>query len=309
MPKAKKSAESAPKLIPPIKLSYYPGCTLKNHARNFDDSTVAALGRLDVEVTELENWNCCGTVHGLTSDDLIHRAAPLTNLIRAKEASASAFMTSCAMCYNTLKRANQHLREDPTALAVLNDFMTLEKTKYAGDVDVVHLLEVLRDRVTLEKLKSRVKKPLQGLRVACYYGCLLVRPKSVAFDDVENPKVMDNLVEALGGTPVPFSMKTECCGAYHTLDRPEIIADRTTKILASAHEHHADLVVVSCPLCAHNLDHRQEDAKQRYSDLHSAPVLYFTQLMAIALGCDPSVLHFDLHYINPQPLLAGRGLI
>ncbi|MBI4743008.1 MAG: CoB--CoM heterodisulfide reductase iron-sulfur subunit B family protein [Betaproteobacteria bacterium] len=292
-----------------MKLAYYPGCTLKNHARNFDATTVASMARLGVEVQELPRWNCCGTVHGLAGDDLIHRAAPLTNLIRVKETRASEFMTGCAMCYNTLKRANQHVRKDAAALATLNDFLSLEETKYAGDVDVFHLLEFLRDRVGFEQLAAKVTKPLKDLRVACYYGCMLVRPKEVAFDDGENPTIMENLVAALGATPVPFALKAECCGAYHVVGRPEIVAERTGRIMESALKDAADVVVVSCPLCAHNLDHRQEDAKCHNPDFHGLPVLYFTQLMAIALGCDDAAQHFELHHHDPQPVLAGRGLV
>src|SRR3990170_4537874 len=153
-------------------------------------------------------------------------------------------MTSCAMCYNTLKRANNDVKQNPDKLSTINEFLNLETTKYQGDVDVLHLLEYLRDRVGFDKLAEKVKKPLKGLRVACYYGCLLVRPKEVAFDDVENPMIMENLIRALGATPVDFSHKTECCGAYQTVDKPEIIADRTDKIMGSAYEEQADLVVV-----------------------------------------------------------------
>lgn len=292
----------------PMKLIYYPGCTLKNHARNFDVSTVSSMAELGVEVEELARWNCCGTVHALASDDLMHRMAPVTNLIRVKEAQASEFMTSCAMCYNTLKRANIDVKKRADALETINEFLYLEETKYAGDVDVLHLLEYLRDRVGFDKLAEKVKKPLKGLRVACYYGCLLVRPKEVAFDDVENPMIMENLIIALGGTPVFFPLKTECCGAHHTVGKPEIIAERTDKIMGSAHEEEADLVVVSCPLCAFNLDFRQDDARRLNSDFHHLPVLYFTQLMALALGCDDASLRFDLHHIDPLPALAARGL-
>lgn len=292
----------------PMKLIYYPGCTLKNHARNFDDSTVSSMAKLNVEVEELPRWNCCGTVHALASDDVMHRMAPVTNLIRVKEAQASEFMTSCAMCYNTLKRANIDVRRREDALATINGFLSLEETKYEGDVDVLHLLEYLRDRVGFEALAGKVTKPLKGLRVACYYGCLLVRPKEVAFDDVENPTIMESLVSALGATPVEFPCKTECCGAYHTVGNPEIIADRTDKIMSSAQEKAADLVVVSCPLCAFNLDFRQEEAKRANPDFNELPVLYFTQLMALAFGCDESAARFDLHHIDPQPALASRGL-
>ncbi len=291
-----------------MKLIYYPGCTLKNQARNFDVSTISSMAKLDVEVEELARWNCCGTVHALGSDNIMNRVAPVTNLIRVKEAQASEFMTTCAMCYNTLKRANIDVKKRPDALATINEFLYQEETKYQGDVDVLHLLEFLRDRIGFDKLAEKVKKPLAGLRVACYYGCLLVRPKEVAFDDVENPTIMEDLITALGATPVQFPLKTECCGAYHTVDKPEIIAERTDKIMGSAHEEQADLVVVSCPLCAFNLDFRQDDARRLNPDFYNLPVLYFTQLMALAFGCDDTALRFDLHHIDPQPTLAGRGL-
>jgi heterodisulfide reductase subunit B len=153
-----------------------------------------------------------------------------------------------------------------------------------------------------------VKKPLKGLRVACYYGCLLVRPKEVAFDDVENPMIMENLITALGATPVNFPLKTECCGAYHVVDAPGIVADRTDRIMGSANEQQVDMVVVSCPLCAYNLDFRQDDAKRLNPDFQHLPVLYFTQLMALALECGDDALRFDLHHIDPLPALTARGL-
>lgn len=291
-----------------MKLVYYPGCTLKNHASNFDVSTVSSMAKLDVEVEELDRWNCCGTVHALDADNVMNRVAPITNMVRVKEAQASEFMTGCAMCYNTLKRANIDVKARADALDTINDFLSLEKTKYEGDVEVLHLLEYLRDRVGFDNLAKKVIRPLKGLRVACYYGCLLVRPQEVAFDDSENPTIMENLVRALGATPVDFSHKTECCGAYHTVDKPEVIADRTDRIMGSALEEKADLVAVSCPLCAFNLDFRQDDAKRFNSEFRNMPVLYFTQLMALAFGCDESALRFDLQHIDPLPVLKARGL-
>ncbi|MBI4937916.1 MAG: CoB--CoM heterodisulfide reductase iron-sulfur subunit B family protein [Nitrosomonadales bacterium] len=291
-----------------MKLVYYPGCTLKNHASNFDVSTVSSMAKLDVEVEELDRWNCCGTVHALDSGNVMNRVAPITNMVRVKEAQASEFMTGCAMCYNTLKRANIDVKARADALDTINDFLSLEKIKYEGDVEVLHLLEYLRDRIGFDNLAKKVTRPLKGLRVACYYGCLLVRPKEVAFDDSENPMIMENLVRALGATPVDFSHKTECCGAYHTVDKPEVIADRTDRIMGSAWEEKADLVVVSCPLCAFNLDFRQDDAKRFNSGFQNMPVLYFTQLMALAFGCDESALRFDLQHIDPLPVLKARGL-
>lgn len=292
-----------------MKLSYYPGCTLKNHAKNFEDSTLCSLKSLDIEVEELSRWNCCGTVFSLAADDLIHHVAPIRNLLRVKEAGTDTVMTLCAMCYNTLKRANARVKSDPEDLQKINDFMYLEKINYEGDVKVLHLLELLRDGIKFENLAKKVVKPLDGLKVAGYYGCLLVRPKEIGFDDIENPTVLEDLTASLGAKPVDFPYKTECCAAYQTVDKPEIVADRTFHILTSAQTQGAEVVVVSCPLCAFNLDHRQKKTMQLYPEFKTMPILYFTQLLAIALGCKKKALRFDLHDIDPGPVLKNKGLI
>jgi heterodisulfide reductase subunit B len=292
-----------------MKLSYFPGCTMKNHARNFEESTMFALKELGVEVEEIKRWNCCGTVYSLSADDVMHQVAPIRNMIRAKEAGADQLMTACSMCYNTLKRANQRTRAHPEDLQRMNAFMYDEPVDYQGDVEVVHALEVVRDQIGFDAVKKKVVKPLTGLKVACYYGCLLVRPREIAFDDSENPTSLENLVTALGGTPVNFSHKTECCGAYQTVDKPKIVADKTYQILSAARSHGANIVAVSCPLCAFNLDHRQETTLEIHPDLHTMPIVYFSQLMAIALGGDESVLRLDLHHTPPGPLLTESGLL
>jgi len=292
-----------------MKVSYYPGCTLKSSARNFEESALCALRALGLEVSELDRWNCCGTVYSLAADDLIHHLASIRNLIRVKEAGTDTVMTLCAMCYNTLKRVNDRVRDDPESLAKVHKFMDEERVAYSGDVKVRHLLELLRDDVTLGAVAKKVSRPLTGLRVASYYGCLLVRPKGVGLDDPENPTVLDDLARALGAAPVDFPYKTECCGAYQTVDNPEVVADRTFNIIGSAVRRGADVVSVSCPLCAFNLDHRQEDTARKYAGFKTLPVLYFTQLLALALGCAEPDLRLDLHHIAPGPLLRRKGLI
>ncbi len=292
-----------------MKLTYYPGCTLKANARNFEDSALYALEQLDIEVEELSRWNCCGTVFSLATDDLIHHMAPIRNLIRVKESGSDRVMTLCAMCYNTLKRANERMKADPESLEKINKVMYKEEIDYEGDVEILHLLELIRDEIKFENLTNKVVKPLKNLKVACYYGCMLVRPKEIGFDDVENPTVMENLVSALGGDPVDFPYKTECCGAYQTVDKPDIIAERTNQIIGSAVSRGAEVMVVSCPLCAFNLDHRQKQTVQIYQDFKGLPILYFTQLLAIALNCTEDTLRLDLHYFDPKPILQGKGLI
>lgn len=293
-----------------MKLSYYPGCTMKNHAANFEESLLYSMKHLGVDVQETDRWNCCGTVYSLAQDNAMRQLAPIRNLIRVKEADASRVMTACAMCYNTLKRANERVKADPAMLERMNNFMTDEPVKYDAGVEVLHTLEVLRElKAANGGISSKVVKPLNGLRVACYYGCLLVRPRTIAFDNVEEPVLLDELVTALGGEPVDFSHKTECCGAYQTVDKPEIVASRTYQIINDAREQGADVVVVSCPLCAFNLDQRQHITQHKYAGFEGVPVMYFTQLMAIAFGCEEPVLKLDLHYNSPKRVLVEKGLL
>lgn len=292
-----------------MKITYYPGCTLKTHAKNFEDSALCSLRELGVSVEELPRWNCCGTVFSLATDDLIHHVAPIRTLIRTKETNSDTVMTLCAMCYNTLKRANERVKKDIDSQEKLHKFMDEEKIAYQGDVKVLHLLELLRDEIKFENLAKRVVKPLKGLKIASYYGCLLVRPKEIGFDDVENPTVLENLTTALGAKPIDFPYKTECCGAYQTVDKPGVVADRSFQILSSARRLGADVVIVACPLCAFNLDHRQKETAKKYSEFTKMPILYFTQIMALALGCPEEALRFDLHYVDPRPLLHGKGFI
>ena len=292
-----------------MKLSYFPGCTLKNHAKNFEDSALCSLKKLNVEVEEIPRWNCCGTVYSLTTDDLIHHVAPVRNLIRAKEIGSDRLMTLCAMCYNTLKRSNERVRSNPEDLDIINDLMYREDINYKGDVDVVHLLEILKNEIKFENIAKKAVKSLKGLKVASYYGCYLVRPQEIGFDDVENPIIMDELMTALGADAIDFPHKVECCGAYQTVDKPEIIADRANQILSSAIKQGAEVVIVSCPLCSFNLDQRQKETQQKYPEFKNIPILYFSQLLAIALGCPQDSLRLDLHYIDPKPILKEKGLI
>jgi heterodisulfide reductase subunit B len=267
------------------------------------------LNSIGVEVDELSRWNCCGTVFSLTTDDLIHHVAPIRNLIRAKEANYNKVMTLCAMCYNTLKRANERIKSDPESMEILNNFMDREKTQYEGDVQVFHLLEFLKNEIGFDDLAKKVVKPLKNLKIASYYGCLLVRPKEIGLDDIENPTILEDLMTKLGAESVDFPYKTECCGAYQTVDRPDIVAERTNQILTSAEDQGAEIVVVSCPLCAYNLDQRQKKTAEIYPEFKHIPVLYFSQPLAIALGCPEESLRFDLNFIDPKPVLKEKGLI
>jgi heterodisulfide reductase subunit B len=277
---------------------YYPGCTLKTAAGSFEVSALASAAALGMELIELSGWTCCGTVFSLTDDDLMHHVAPIRNLIRAQEMNRDGLVdgenrlvTLCSMCFNTLKRANLKARDNPDALKTINDFMYLEED-YAGDVEVVHLLELLRD-LGPEAITERVRKPLAGLRVAPYYGCMMLKPKEVGIDDPEEPTIQNDLLTALGAEVVYNHYMKVCCGSYQTMHDKYAVAGLAYDILSHAQADGAQVIATSCPLCAYNLDNRQREVKERHPDFENIPVLYFTQLMALAFGLPPEVCGFD----------------
>ncbi len=265
-----------------MKIGYYPGCTLKTKAKALEDSALAALEALGMEVEELERWNCCGAVFSLADDDLIHHVAPVRDLVRAQDQGFGRVVTLCSQCYNVLARANLLMREDEEKRDTLNRFMD-EESDYLGEVEVVHLLDLLRSDVGWDALRERVKAPLAGLRVAPFYGCTLVRPAEVALDGGARASVMHELLEALGAVPVEFPAAEECCGAYEVLVNPDEGLQRAGQVVDSAREHGAEAMVLSCPLCEYNLGRRQKDLPGEADEL---PVFYFSQLLAAALGCD-----------------------
>ncbi|RLE14639.1 heterodisulfide reductase, subunit B [Candidatus Aerophobetes bacterium] len=292
-----------------MKISYFPGCTLKTTAKNFEESALASLSFLGIDVVELPRWNCCGTVYSLTDDDLMHQIAPIRNLIRVKEQKDTRVVTLCSMCYNTLKRANNLVKEDEEKLNKLNDFMYRENVKYDGKVEVLHLLEVLKNEVGFSEIAKKVKRSLKGLRVANYYGCLLLRPPEVGLDDPEHPTILNDLLHSLGAEVIDYPYETECCGSYHTVVNVDLVVERAYDILNSAISQGAEAVVLSCPLCNFNLDNRQKEIKKKFPDFKGIPVFYFTQLLALSLGLDERVCRFELNFVNPYPLLKSKHLI
>ncbi len=290
-----------------MKVCFYPGCTLKTKARNLEESGIAAMKCLGIELEELERWNCCGVVFSLADDDLIHLVAPVRDLVRVKDAGYDKVVTFCSMCFNTLARANLVMRDDKEKRNTINDFME-EETDYAGEVKVMHLLDFLRDEIGWEKVKEQVKKPLGGLKVAPQYGCTLVRPSEVAIDSAENPTVLHDFLTALGADPVSFGAATDCCGSYQMLSNPEAAVDAVARIIASAGENGAEALVSSCPLCEYNVGIRQADALEKQKDLKALPSFYLTQLLAVAFGVDPAICRFDLNHSGSLPLLNEKVL-
>jgi len=266
-------------------IPYFPGCSLKDSARGFESSALFVMETLGLPLVELERWNCCGTVYSLTEDDLMHHLASVRNLIRTREAGGDELVALCSMCYNTLARVAARVDADAEAREKINAFMD-EEPDYEGGVQIVHLLHVLRDRIGLDAIAEATTRPLDGLSVATYYGCTLVRPKSVSVDDSENPTAMGDVLDATGATIVDFPFATECCGTYQVVDRPDLSLERSYRVLHSAARAGAHVVATACPLCQHNL----EQARDRFAEsdgIGALTVAYFTELLAAALGADP----------------------
>jgi heterodisulfide reductase subunit B2 len=289
-----------------MKISYYPGCTLKTKAKNLEDAAVASMAALGVDIEELPRWNCCGAVHSLADDDLIHQVAPVRDLIRAMDQGSRQVL--CSMCYNTLARANLLMRDDAVKRKTINEFMT-EEQDYHGEVEVLHFLNFIRDAIGWEKLCQAVKVPLTGLSVAPYYGCTLVRPRNVSVDPPGGPQVFTQFLEALGATVVPFAAATLCCGSYQILGNPDAALTVAGTIVDWAAKAGADALVLSCPLCEFNLGKKQGELLSLGKASQAVPTFYFTQLLAVALGLSPEVCRFELNDAASLALLRSRGIM
>jgi len=287
---------------------YFPGCTLSTQAKNYDRSARAVAAALGLELEELAEWQCCGATFPLMLDDSLALIAPTRILYQAQQAleqasnSSRSVTTLCSICFNVLRRSQALLERDPEMLDRINWFTEQE---YRGDVHIAHFLELLRDDLGWEALAERVTHPLTGLRVAPYYGCLLLRPyDEIGLDDPEAPTILHDLVQALGAEPVDFPYNIECCGSYLTVKEPEVPEMLSQEIVASAREHGAQVIVTACPLCQFNLDYPQRETEAGRTGDEIA-TLYFTQLMAVALGLPEETWGFADHYVDPQPLVAA----
>jgi heterodisulfide reductase subunit B len=288
-------------------LLYYPGCTLKTSAKELEATAMAVTEALGHRLVEMEEWNCCGVVASLTTDNLMQHLAPLRNLIHAEDQGEDTVVTVCDMCNNTLKQTNLRVKESAEDLETLNSFMDREND-YRNSVRVVHLLEYLRDDVGFPVIKKKVKRPLRGLKVMPYYGCMMLRPREVAMDDAEEPTILADLMRALGAEVVDTPFKVECCGSYHTLNQKELTSRRAQKISSFGKDRGAEAIVLTCPLCRYNLDVRGKEAEAMFDGYEQIPVFYYSQLLALALGLDLEVCGLQTNAVDPLPLLKEKGV-
>ncbi|UCD16831.1 MAG: CoB--CoM heterodisulfide reductase iron-sulfur subunit B family protein [Candidatus Zixiibacteriota bacterium] len=291
-----------------MSISYYPGCTLKTKAKNLELSALAALTELGINVEELPRWNCCGAVFSLSDDDLIHIIAPVRDLIRVKEQGHDTVITLCSMCYNTLARANDLMKNDEEKRNTINMFMD-EEPDYAGDVRVVHMLDYLRDDLGWDRLKEKIKIPLTGLKAGPYYGCTLLRPGEVAIDRPDKPTILSEFMTALGAEAIDFPMATDCCGSYQVLANPDAALKVSHDIISDAHRRGIEALVLACPLCDYNLGRKQYLMRDKFEGPPEMPVFYFTQLLAVALGLPAETCCFELNRSSAAELLRGRNFL
>ncbi len=262
-----------------MKYSYYPGCTLRTKAKKLDAYARASAKALGFELEEIENWQCCGGVYPLSSDEIASKLSSVRVLNDAKE-KGQELVTLCSACYHVVKRVNDDMRNVEDIRERANNYMKLDEP-YLGETEVLHFLEVIRDRIGFDELKKKVVNPLTGRKIGAYYGCLLLRPSDILmFDNPENPSVMEELIKALGAEPVIYPYRNECCGGYISLKDNELSKKMCNTVTDSAVSFEAEALITACPLCQYNLTKNSEK---------DIPVIYFTELLAEALGVKEEV--------------------
>ncbi|MBO7289671.1 MAG: CoB--CoM heterodisulfide reductase iron-sulfur subunit B family protein [Clostridia bacterium] len=255
-----------------MKVSYFPGCTLKNKAKDLDLYAYKSAKALGVTLEEIENWQCCGGVFTTAKNEV---ATKLSSVRALKEASSKEqpLVTVCSACHNVIKQTNHAMQNDKEFADKVNRYMP--EGEYFGEAQVYHYLEMLRDLVGFDALKEKVVNSLKGKKIAAYYGCLLLRPSGVMqMDDPENPSIMEDFIKALGAESVIYAKRNECCGGYVSVESPELAKKSSNSVVENAKSHGAEMIITACPLCKYNLEKNGADI----------PVVYFTELLAEALG-------------------------
>ena len=282
------------------KYAYYPGCSLHSTGSEYDVSFRAVCEKLGIEIEELKRWICCGTSPAHSSSRLLSLALPFENLCLVEKMGMTDVVAPCASCFARLKTAAFEASEDPKLAGQISE--ALDKP-LPESINILNPLEIFHGK---EGLEDAVAKDMPGLKVACYYGCLLTRPSKVMqFDECEYPMIMDELLGSMGITTLDWSYKTDCCGGSLAMTRTDVVLKLTNEILEDAKAVGANAIAVACPLCHINLDTRQEEIEKEYGVKYGLPVFYFTQLMALAMGVPSDKLGFKKHFVGTDELLSA----
>jgi len=275
-------------------IGYYPGCALHGSSSDYERSVRACLGALAVNLREVDDWVCCGATAAHSINRKLSIALPARNLALAERDGFAQLLAPCPMCSMQLIKAQRLMSEDPALREEMSDIVELD---ISGRTRVINLIQVFQS-IGLEVIRNAVRSPLEGLRVACYYGCLLTRPpETLRFDDCEQPSSMETIVEALGAEPVDWNYKTECCGAGMTMANEATVIALSGRILANAAAHGADCLCVACPMCHVNLDMKQEAIGKSDGNWQELPVYYLSDLVGLAIGLSPRTLGIDRHFV------------
>lgn len=286
-----------------MNVAYFPGCSLHSMAHEYDLSTRLVCRHLNINLKEIEDWNCCGATAAHSLDHNLAVGLAARNLSIAQQMNLDRVTAVCAGCFSRLKSASYEMRHNPRMRSEV-EAMLQEPAPLKTEVQ--HLLQLLVEGVGLDAIKQKVVKPLQGLRLAAYYGCLLTRPRQVVnFDDPEQPVSLDHLLQALGAETVTWGHKAECCGGGYAASDTGIVLDLGGQVIKSAKNAAAEAIVVACPMCQGNLDMRQKAMGLDYR----MPIIYFTQLMGLAFGYKPNQLGINKLFNSPIPLLKSKGLV
>jgi heterodisulfide reductase subunit B len=287
-----------------MKFAYYPGCSLHSTGTEFDESFKAVCKKLEIELEEVPGWICCGTSPAHSTSRLLSLAMPLKNLVLAERTGLEEMVVPCAACFSRFKIALYEVGENEELKREVDEVVG---STFQGGIKVVHPLEVF-SQLDSEMVRSHVTRDLSGLKVACYYGCLLTRPpKATQFDVCEYPVTMDEVLRNVGIRTLDWSYKTECCGGIFSLTETDIVLKLVNDILNEAKAVGADAIAVACPLCHANLDTRLTEIEAKYAvDYGNMPTFYFTQLMGLAFGLSHKQLALGKHIVDPEPLLRER---
>ena len=291
---------------------FYPGCSMESSAKAYYDSVMAVSKPLGISLKEIEDWNCCGATEYLSLRMTPAYALIARNLALAEEQAngSQTIIAPCSACYLNLAKADHYMLADKAFGQKINEALAAGGLRYTpGKLAVRHLLDVVLNEVGLEKVKEKVVKPLSGLRVAPYLGCMLPRPDyGNRYSDTEHPDELDNLLSALGAEVTPFPLKTHCCGGHMTQIGPDTAFELIRRLVAAADQQKADVIVTVCPMCQMNLDAFQGQMNSHFKTHYKMPVLFFTQLMGLAFGEKPEKLGFGSEFVSAREAMSRIGV-
>ena len=285
--------------------AYFPGCSLEKMAVSYHMSAMETTRKLGIKLKEIEDWNCCGATTYFYIDELLAYTLCARNLAIAEKTGLDV-VAPCSACYKNMYFTVAHLKKDPDLAEHVNFALEEDNLHFTGDINVKHLIEVFCQDVGSEELKSKVTKPLTGVRVAPYYGCQIVRPQKEK-EDVEQPQFFEDMLSAIGATPVNYPLKMRCCGGSLMISSRTAALSMVRNLLQCAVDSQAMVIATACPMCQINLECYQQQVNQEFGTNFSMPILYFTQLVGLAMGILPKKLGFGKEFVALAPALLQPG--